>query len=82
MYNPCYDRVLAFIHSQGVDRAGHWFTAGDCARAANVSIPTARKHLINAASQWPNLIDLKHEPYRPNVSVLLFAVKSIAQGKG
>lgn len=77
MYNPHYDRVLAYVHKMGHDRAGAWFTSGDCARATKMAIPTARKYLRQIAGQYENLIDVTHEEYRSNVSVQLFRVHEV-----
>lgn len=77
MYNPHYDKVLEYVHSMGHSRAGKWFTAGDCARAKKMAIPTARKYLRQIAGQYENLIDVTHEEYRSNVSVQLFRVHEV-----
>jgi len=74
MYNPKEDKVLEALHARVHAGNYRWFTVGELARDAGVSVPTARKHMRMFAAKWENLIDIDWRDYRSNAKVQLFRV--------
>jgi len=74
MYNPTEDKVLEALHNRVAACNYRWFTVGELAREAGVSVPTARKYMRAFAAKWMHLIDIDWRDYRSNAKVQLFRI--------
>lgn len=74
MYNPKEAKVLEALQERVQRGDWRWFTAGELAKVADVSKPTARKYLRDAAARWEHLIDVDWQDYRSNSKVQLFRI--------